>query len=97
MARLKRPQTSDASTRGPLAPDVRIPLALVVDATGQDVLGFSAAERAAWRDARRRMGEASIGGAFDPRALLRLKGQRAVATWHARRMAWAAKLFADET
>jgi hypothetical protein len=93
MARLRRQRVS-APGRG--RPDVRIPIALLLDADRRAIAALSESERALMRTVRAELGTASIGTRFDPRRVLLLKPGD-VAGWAAARRAWIAERLAHDS
>lgn len=92
MARLKRrpPPVGPAASS-----DVRVPLALVIDATSRDVRDLGAAAVAVLRDLRIEMHAAVSGTSFDPRVALRLPAGE-IEEWHVERRLFLAKHFAND-
>lgn len=96
MAKLKpRSQPAPSAPGRDVSASVRIPLRVVVDPERGDLAALSPVERGVWLDARARVGNASLGGPFDPRAVLGLES-RAFVEWRARRLTWLIELFADD-
>lgn len=91
MASIRRP-TSDS---GPVPPVDRIPLALVLNPTREQVSALTNQQRAIYRAVRLDVQQASIGGHFDLRRLMSLDGA-AAEEWKAARAEWLRARYAAD-